>query len=133
MSDLPLELFSPVRMVEYSSYVSQFNDPRYSSYFEPARAKDGWFEGLGNVVERILMSAGDRELFREDIVTFSKTLEALRDQKRSKLDFRFVVVEGAHDTPAIDFLVMIPEKDFSRLAKVIVEWLKDGIEVSTYN
>jgi len=109
-------------------------------YVEPANAPPGWFDGLGHVVERVLMSAGDGELFRDDILRFSKVLEAVpgddvkpksrkgKAKRLPELDFRFVLHGGVHNDPFVDFMVKLPESQLGGMTKVVVEWLKDGVD-----
>jgi len=92
------------------------------AYAEPADAPDSWFTGLDSVVDRVLMTAGGAEMFRDDIIRFSQTLT------RTKSNFTFVVQEeGVHDGPLIDHLSGQSFDDPESLSPVIMRWLKVGM------
>ncbi len=139
LSDTPLELFSTAKITEYGATVlSRIEDPSYLPYIEPVNVPDRWFERMGDVVGRVLMTAGEGELFRDDIVKLSRTLSALpsrevmkpkeNGENCGKIDFRLVLQkDGIHNDPIVDFVVGLPEKQLGSVTKVVVEWLKDGI------
>ena len=90
-------------------------------YAESISAPDGFFVGLDKVVDRLLITAGSGELFRDDITKFSRILD------RTKSNFTFVVQEGGvHDDPIIDILVRLPIQDMGSLTPLIIHWLAGG-------
>ncbi|CAA7263877.1 unnamed protein product [Cyclocybe aegerita] len=92
-------------------------------YLEPLHAPDSWFLGLDSVVERMFMSAGGEELFRDDIIKFSQTLS------RVKSNFTFTVQEGGiHEDPMLDFHVKLPHDQLGSLTPLIIRWLSAGLD-----
>ncbi|KAJ7777340.1 Alpha/Beta hydrolase protein [Mycena metata] len=91
----------------------------YGAFSEPAKAPDSWFEGAPRIVERVLITAGDAECMRDDIVEFSATF------KKHHSDTEFVVQKGGlHEDMYLDFFVK--ERKLGSLTPLIVEWLAAG-------
>ena len=68
------------------------------------------------------MTAGEAEIFRDDIIHFSQTLT------RTKANFTFVLQEnGVHDDPYIAYLCGQSLDDPKSLSPVIIRWLRAGI------
>jgi acetyl esterase/lipase len=92
------------------------------AYVEPADAPDSWFTGLDFVVDRILMTAGGAEMFRDDIIRFSQTMT------RTTSNLTFIVQdEGVHNGPIIDHLSGQSLDDPKSLSPAILRWFKAGI------
>jgi acetyl esterase/lipase len=73
-------MFSAISMM---SMVDEFVTPEeHDNYSEPIRADSDWWKETP--VEKVLMLAGDHEMFRDDIVVFSGTLE------KAGVDLNFV-------------------------------------------
>ncbi|KAF5377907.1 hypothetical protein D9615_006790 [Tricholomella constricta] len=88
-------------------------------YLEALRAPEGWFKDLDTAVQRVLITAGDAECLRDEIVVVAK--EICRHHEGA----RYVVQQyGVHNDPYFDFLTM--EKKKSELTPVILEWLAAG-------
>ncbi|KAF8901350.1 Alpha/Beta hydrolase protein [Gymnopilus junonius] len=95
-------------------------------YAEPGAAPDSWFDGLDTVVERVLMTAGGKEILRDDIIHFSHRLG------KTSSDVTFVVQDdGVHIDPMLDFLVKLPHDQLGSLTPQIVDWLVEGFSSST--
>jgi acetyl esterase/lipase len=78
--------------------------PSQRAYVEPLKAPSGWFDGLDSVVDRVLVSAGDKEVDRDDVVSFGKV--HLEGKTRG---YEFVLQEGGvHDDPYFDFFLGTP-------------------------
>ncbi|KAF8152571.1 Alpha/Beta hydrolase protein [Crassisporium funariophilum] len=91
-------------------------------YLEPLNAPDSWFIGLDAVVDRMLMTAGGSEIFRDDIIRFSQTLS------KTKSNFNFAVQEGGvHDGPFIDLLTGQSPDQSRSFTELIIHWLAVGI------
>lgn len=95
------------------------------AYAEPIYAPDGWFEGLDSVVERMLVTAGDAELMRDDILQFSDILS------KHKSQYTFILQPGGlHNDPILDFMAGVPLDQLTPLTSKSVEWLAAGIRES---
>ncbi|KDR71892.1 hypothetical protein GALMADRAFT_74610 [Galerina marginata CBS 339.88] len=119
------DIFSTANVVHFGEIVLAHVPDSERFYVEPGTAPDSWFQGLGSVVQRVLMTAGGSELFRDDIIQFSQVL------RRIHSDFTFVVQEGGiHDDPFLDFLVKLPHDQLGSLTPLIIQWLAAGIKPS---
>lgn len=95
-------------------------------YIEPSSAPISWFDDIHTVVDRILVTAGEAEIFKDDITNFSKVLA------RGKANFKFVVQEhGIHDDPFFDFLSSAtpPPEKLGTLTPLIIDWLESGFNL----
>ncbi|PPQ74631.1 hypothetical protein CVT26_007440 [Gymnopilus dilepis] len=121
-ADPPDDLLSAANEVDYSSkYLAGVMDNQ-QPYAEPDSAPESWFDGLDSVVERVLMTAGEKELFRDDIIHFSNRL------CKTKSNFSFVIQEGGtHNDPMFDFFLQLPHDQLGSLTSQIVDWLAKGI------
>ncbi|KAF9562375.1 alpha/beta-hydrolase [Agrocybe pediades] len=106
-------------------------------YLDPLNCPEGWWDGLGTVLDRVLVSAGSEELLRDDIVKFADEVLAKADSSASatrKAEVTLVVQDGGvHGDPLMDF-VMGPKKggemhNVGSLTPVIVRWLKEGMRL----
>ncbi|KAF8970925.1 Alpha/Beta hydrolase protein [Flammula alnicola] len=124
-SNTPQEMFSTANVEDYGAlFLAHVPSEREIPYAEALRAPDEWFAGLDGVVDRVLMTAGGEELFRDDIIQFSQTLSRVKPN-----EFTFVVQEGGyHDDPFLDFLVKLPLDQLGSLTPLIVHWLAAGIK-----
>jgi hypothetical protein len=93
--------------------------PSAIPYLEAASAPTDWLEGVDKCVKRMLISAGELEILRDDIVDYGKHVgEYLKDTT-------IIVQEnGIHDDPFLDFLV--GEKKLGSLTPKILDWLEEG-------
>ncbi|KIJ96222.1 hypothetical protein K443DRAFT_682448 [Laccaria amethystina LaAM-08-1] len=95
-------------------------------YFQPSSAPSSWFDDIHTVVDRILLTAGDVEIFRDDITHFSKVLA------KGKGHFRYVTQEhGIHDDPFYDFLFSETPaaEELGTLTPLIIDWLESGFSL----
>lgn len=93
-------------------------------YSEPLSASDDWWAGLATVVtRRVFISAGNHECFRDDIVSFSRTL-----MRCEGLDVRRVVEKkGIHDSPLMDVDAGRPPTDLIiEIGRWVTETLNGG-------
>ncbi|PPQ72325.1 hypothetical protein CVT24_004544 [Panaeolus cyanescens] len=90
-------------------------------YLTHAGMRKDWWDGLEQRVGRVLVSAGEFEVMRDDIVEFGRVLG------RVHRDVEVMVVEGGvHDDPMFDFLYGDEvEKEARRELKRIVKWTRD--------
>ena len=94
--------------------------PSAIPYLEAASAPTDWLQGVDKCVKRVLISAGDLELLRDDIVDYGKHVEEYLK------DTTIIVQENAiHDDPFLDFLV--GEKKLGSLTPKILDWLEEGL------
>jgi len=93
--------------------------PSAIPYLEAASAPKNWLQGVDTCVKRVLISAGDLEYVRDEIVTYGKHVEEYLK------DTTIIVQEnGVHNDPLLDFLVW--EKDLGYLTPKILDWLDGG-------
>jgi hypothetical protein len=91
--------------------------PSAVPYLEPASAPKDWLQGVDKCVRRVLISAGELEFLRDEIVHYGKRVE-------EHLKNTMIVVQenGTHDDPLFDILV--GEKCL--LTPKILDWLEEG-------
>ncbi|KAG5641211.1 hypothetical protein DXG03_005759 [Asterophora parasitica] len=88
-------------------------------YLEALRAPEGWFEKLDTIVDRVLITAGDAECLRDEIVVVANEICKQHDGAR------FVLQKyGVHNDPYFDFLTW--EKQKGELTPIILEWFAAG-------
>jgi acetyl esterase/lipase len=99
-------------------------------YLEPVEGPDDWFKGISTLTDRLLISAGDAECLRDDIVIMAKRLEVAwmesnGDSPVRRENFQFILQEhGVHDDPHLDFL--LGSKSTSSISGTIVDWVGKG-------
>ncbi|KAJ7452130.1 Alpha/Beta hydrolase protein [Mycena galericulata] len=88
-------------------------------FAEAVRAPEGWFAGVDQHVERVLVTAGGAECLRDDIVVFGEAF------KKHHPNTELVVQSGGlHEDPFLDFLVNDSKR--GSVTPLIVEWLAAG-------
>ncbi|KAJ7620102.1 Alpha/Beta hydrolase protein [Roridomyces roridus] len=93
----------------------------HDSFAEPGKAPSFWFQGIGEVVGNILITAGEDEGLRDDIVGFAEELKRHAHSGAVEL----VVQEGGlHEDPFLDFFA--GEKRVGSLTTRIVDWFAVG-------
>ena len=86
------------------------------NYLEASKSPDGWFEGVAEVVDHVLITAGSNECLMDDIQTFAGKFCV------HHAGAEFIVHEkGVHNDPYYDFLVA--ERRLSNLTPLIIDWL----------
>jgi len=105
--------------IYWGSKVLDEAKPSAIPYLEPARTPENWLQGVDKYVQRVLISAGDLEYLRDEIVVYGKHVE------EHHRDTTIIVQEnGVHNDPLLDFLV--GEEDLGNLTPKIVDWLDEG-------
>ncbi|KAJ7041879.1 Alpha/Beta hydrolase protein [Mycena alexandri] len=85
-------------------------------FAEPAKVPQDWFEGVGELVDHIFITAGEREVMHDDIISVAERL------KEHHTNVELVVQEGGvHDDMFIDFFTR--EKKLSSLTPKVIDWL----------
>lgn len=78
-------------------------------------APEGFFKGIDKIVERIMITAGDKECLRDDIISFSNTL------KKDHEDVTLIVEKDAvHAEPIFGFAT---DPTFSPASRQILKWI----------
>ncbi|KAF7354573.1 Abhydrolase-3 domain-containing protein [Mycena sanguinolenta] len=91
-----------------------------AAFAEPAKAPESWFHGVDGLFERVLVTAGEFECMRDDIVQLSDKLKKGRHP-----DVELVIQDGGlHDDMFLDF--MVKEKKLGPLTPLIIDWLYAG-------
>jgi acetyl esterase/lipase len=92
-------------------------------YIEAIKAPKTWFKTINKVVDRVLITAGEAECLKDEIVVVADQL--CRDHDGA----RFVIQKhGVHDDPYFDFLTM--EAKVGELTPLIWDWLAAGFKQS---
>lgn len=89
-------------------------------YAQAGTVSDGWFSGIDKHVSRILITAGDSECLRDDIVAFNKSLQKLHPNVKFDLQDG-----GVHADPVFD--IAAKSKKLSPVTEMVIDWLADGI------
>ena len=105
--------------VYWGSKVLDGAKPSAIPYLVAASAPEDWLQGIDKCVKRMLITAGDMELLRDDIVDYGKHVQKYLE------DTTIIVQEnGIHADPFLDFLV--GEKKLGSLTPKIMDWLEEG-------
>ncbi|KAF8660092.1 hypothetical protein AX16_001651 [Volvariella volvacea WC 439] len=109
-----------------------------------AAGGEGWFSGLGErVAKRVLVTAGEVECFRGDIVAVvermrrdgssgSEGTASVQGEKKGRpgADVKLIVQKrGIHDDPYLDFVWWHKGLKVVQLTGEIVDWLAEGMRV----
>jgi len=93
--------------------------PSAIPYLQAASAPRDWLQGIDKCVRRALISAGDLEFLRGEIVHYGKCVQEHLE------DTTIIVQEnGIHVDPLLDLLV--GEKSLGSLTPKILDWLEEG-------
>lgn len=105
----------------WAHYGSQALDkvmPQDLHYIDAAKVPDGWFSGVNNIVDKVLISVGEKECLRDDVVDFGSKFAEVHG------DVSLVVQRGGvHDDPYFDFAAGLKESQYGELTPVIITWL----------
>lgn len=115
------------------------------AFLEPITAPEGWFNGIKEVTERVLVTAGELERARDDIEAVGRLIKRGYEGGKSAnevtgVDVKAVTVTGdteraktvvqaggVHDDPIIEHLVgTAPGGREREINTLILEWLADG-------
>ncbi|KAJ7355165.1 hypothetical protein DFH08DRAFT_803210 [Mycena albidolilacea] len=88
-------------------------------YAEPVKAPEQWFKGVDRLVERVLITLGEKEGLKDDIISFGETF------KQYHRSAEVVVQEGGiHEDMFLDF--MVAETKLGTLTPLIIDRLVTG-------
>lgn len=95
----------------------------HRGYVEANSAAEDWWKGVDALVDRVLISAGQDECLKDEIVRFQSTFDNFHSHVK-------LVVEpdGVHNEPLNDFAV--GEKN-GALTNTVLEWLTIGFQEPT--
>jgi len=118
------DLISPKTITDFATAVlAGIKEEQHHPYIDFHFAPSGWYDGMGGVVKKMLITAGRYECFKEDIERFGEQLETAA--RTGNLDMKLVVDEyGIHDDPFLDF--MAGEKKLGELTPIIISWCRDA-------
>ncbi|TFK26922.1 alpha/beta hydrolase fold protein [Coprinopsis marcescibilis] len=92
-------------------------------YVEPIYGPIGWFQGITKYAPRLLVTAGEEERFKDDIVDLVETRLS-----PAGVDVEFLIVEGGtHDDPCFDFFLSPNPASVHSSVRVVVDWIKEGL------
>lgn len=120
------DLFPVSASQEYSKHIlAHFtSQPSTNPFTSPVDAPEGWFKGLDSLVDRVLIAAGSKELFCDDIKRLAEVL------KKEKPNLTLVVEDGGvHNDPYIDF--MLKMKPIGSMTSLVVPWYAEGLKGSS--
>jgi acetyl esterase/lipase len=88
-------------------------------YAEPVKAPEQWFKVVDRLAERVLITLGEKEGLKDDIITFRETI------KQYHRSAEVVVQEGGiHEDMFLDF--MVAETKLGTLTPLIIDRLVTG-------
>ncbi|KAF9555947.1 alpha/beta-hydrolase [Agrocybe pediades] len=91
-------------------------------YLQAIDAPEGWFKGVDRHVRRVLVTVGERECLRDDVLKVARKLETATDDAFLSV---FVHVNGVHNDQYLDF--MAGEKQLGDLTPQLIGWLEKGL------
>ena len=107
-----------------SVILSEIKSNDHLAYVDSHFAPSDWYDGVGDIVKKMLITVGRYECLREDIIKFGKHLESTET-----LDVKLVVDKyGVHDDPFLDFVAR--EKKLGELTPMIVSWCREAFSES---
>lgn len=89
----------------YTDNSAYYDDVAAGKYWgEPAAAPPEWWAGLERVVNKIMITCGEKEVFCDDVVGFMERLEGVEAVRKGWCRMEKVVGSGeVHDEPLMDF------------------------------
>ncbi|PPR00300.1 hypothetical protein CVT24_004590 [Panaeolus cyanescens] len=116
------DLVCAKRLVDFGNMVlDSVTEKNMMPYIDMSFAPGGWYDGIDTKVDRILITAGDAECLRDDILEFADKIG--KSHRTTKV---IVQPHGVHDDPFYDF--MAKETRLVDLTKHIVNWFVEGYE-----
>ncbi|PPQ66705.1 hypothetical protein CVT26_009565 [Gymnopilus dilepis] len=105
--------------------LSQEPDSNYGTikpYVEALKAPEGWFNGVDGVLKRVLVTVGEKECLRDDVVEVGKKLGQGNGDT-----FATTVVQkgGVHNDQYLDF--MAGQGGAGELTAQVIHWLEEGL------
>jgi len=96
----------------------------YRPYLEAYRAPEAWFEQLSTIIDRVLITVGDAECLRDEIVVVADRI--CKQHPRGQ----FVLQKhGVHNDPYFDFFT---KEKKGELTLLILEWFNEGTSAFRY-
>jgi len=95
---------------------------KYRDYIEANSAADDWWKGVDAFVDRVLISAGEGESLKNEIIRFHSTFDNFHSHAKLVLD------PGVHDEPVYDFAVGDTDGE---LTNTMLDWLTIGFQEPT--
>lgn len=116
-----------------AAVIRQTPEEEYLPFLEPGTAGNGWFNGINTIIERVFVTAGQKECMRDDITRFGGVLkkhyashEKSEDPHRDGSDLIFLIEkDGVHDHSLVDFEV--GETHLVETMDILINWLVVGI------
>ncbi|KAL0575578.1 hypothetical protein V5O48_006394 [Marasmius crinis-equi] len=106
-------------ILEFGEYALRDVQESQMHYIELIQAPESWWSGLDSKVDRVLLTAGGAECFKEDIVKMEKSIG------RHHGGVTLLIQEhGVHVEPYVDFLV--GERKLVAITSDIVDWISAG-------
>ncbi|KAF9033138.1 Alpha/Beta hydrolase protein [Panaeolus papilionaceus] len=117
-----IDIISSGTIKEFADWVvSGLQDPdKMLPYMDSRFGPEGWYDGLEDVVERVLISIGGAEVLRDSILEFSERVEKVHKGTTTIMD-----KHGLHDEVLLDFLVP-GEKKFTEMSSKMFQWFREG-------
>jgi len=117
------DVIPPGKLVESGSAILSGIEDGHLPYIDSYFAPPDWYDNMGTIVKKVLITAGRHECLREDIIQFGKKVEMANE--RGDLDMKMVVDQhGVHDDPLFDFIG--GEKKLGELTPMIISWCRDA-------
>jgi acetyl esterase/lipase len=91
-------------------------------YLEANSAAEDWWKGVDAFVDRVLVSAGQEECLKNEIIRFQSTFDNFHSHVKLE------VHNGVHNDPMNDFAV--GEKN-GKMTNLIIDWLTVGFQEPT--
>ena len=96
-------------------------------YLEPNSSPTIWLSGVDRCVKRVLISAGEVECLRDEIIKYYQ--DGFKEHHK---DVTFILqANGIQDDPYWDFLIY--EKSLGELTPRILDWLDENCDWFVYN
>ncbi len=90
---------------------------KHRDYVEPNSAAEDWWKGADAFVDRVLISAGEGECLKNEIIRFQSTFDNFHSH------VKLVLEPGVHNEPLGDFAVGVKN---GNLTNTVIEWLTVG-------
>ncbi|KAJ3506309.1 hypothetical protein NLJ89_g6940 [Agrocybe chaxingu] len=106
------------------AYLDRVREEKDLKYIDAHYAPGRWYDGVGNIVDKVLITAGGAESLRDDIVRFADRFGKAHGDTKVVVD-KF----GVHNDPFLDFYAG-ETKQLSELTPIILEWIKEVFEIA---
>lgn len=95
---------------------------KHLDYIEANSAKEDWWKGVDAFVDRVLITAGQDECLKNEIIRFQSVFDNFHSHVKLEIH------EGIHNDPFFDFAV--GEKN-GNTTNMIIDWLTVGFQEPT--